>query len=117
MEQMKSNKLVIIGFISAGIIIFILLGMVIFRKPIDGYIPFDKTPYTKKIKELEVENSQLHKDNDKIDKDNTRWKASFDSLEALKPKIKIIYEPQKAFIPNSTDSQLDSIIRSNIRTN
>jgi len=114
-ENQKSHKLTTYGFIVAGVIILILLGIVIFRKPIDNYTPFDAKPYLEKIKNLEEENKKLRSENNKIDKENIMWQAAYDSLESSKPKIKIVYAPQKAFIPNATDTQLDSIIRANLR--
>lgn len=110
-----NNKIVIPAFIGMGVAILILLGIVIFRKPQSTETKFDKTPYVEKIKALEEENKLLHKDNTLKDSVISKVTKEYDVLQKSKTIIKTIYAPQKAFIPNATDLQLDSIIRANLR--
>jgi quinol-cytochrome oxidoreductase complex cytochrome b subunit len=90
------------------IIIISLLFIVFYRKPTAVYYePFDPKPYEDSIKALKDAQN-------KLDWELIKAYNSLDSIKEIPAKIIYVYEKQKAFIPNATTRQLDSIIRANI---
>jgi len=94
---------------SLALVILILLGILIFRKPetIIEVEPFDDT-------QLKEEILQLTSDNTRLATRVTQLQQERDSIGEIKAEVKIIYREKIKHISTAGLTKLDSIIRSSI---
>lgn len=104
-QDPKTHKLVI-AFVGAMFVIFVLLLWIIFRKP----EPVPVQDNSKKLRDsITLLTGQIKKEKGNTD----HYLHLVDSLKSLQPKLTIIYREQKKFTTTATIDQLDSIIRAN----
>lgn len=101
---MKLNANLIVGVLL--IVIVILFGVIIFRKPQVITVTEDDQNYRYKIDSLATANKKLLEDL------NIK-RVEIDSLNNVKSKVKHIYHDQINLVSTADSKQLDSIIRAN----
>jgi hypothetical protein len=104
-DNQKESKLLMAFLIAMGVI-FVLILWIIFRKP----EPVPVIDNSKRLRDsVTLLTGQIEQQKDITD----HYLHQVDSYKSLPPIITIIYREQKKFTSTATINQLDSIIRAN----